>query len=799
MKDPMQETTEAAISQDQKTIEYTTGLNPPKFETQEVYDLTDPEQPKEWLERNRTKAQKEQDKALAQASVRMLFSTDLSKLDDAGVKGLYQSVTEGVWGMPDNEGAFFGKRGSKDDFRRNVELLRQFFKGNYKLAEDPEAEEFRKKSWAEKFEYAREHESAGNALASIAGGERGASLGELVYLGAIANAQGEMALTPSMGMPTEEQKEIGRKINYDTMTPEEKHAYEADVISDYERKLAKREPLFTYVRMAADLSDEGAYILAKSYNENELDVNGILGLPEDEQAKVMTTYAQMKGDLQEGKLLWLFPMDFSTGTTGDRLQMGVYGLQQSVVSLGTDLYHLAEAGTMRLYAQMALDGKERSDFYKAWNTIERAKLYEEKNLPEADTFLGEAYQSFMENVHWIIPYGGAGKLAKWGKGAGKAIHAADLAKELKTAGKLADLKQMMNVSLFSRMSPMADGMKYADETINRLLISVDKYTRELQELDRMRIAYGAGKGALDAAWVTARGSAFAAFAQEYLETADAAGISREESVLTAVWVGLLNDRIEQLYVPGLESTLTKGQLKNLGMTAMRRSLQEGTFGTYAKNFMTRYLTEGVRVGVTEGWIEEPLQQLVIEHGKQVDQVEGLNEKLKALLKPTAKDLQTYLETATEMLPASFGFGVTTVPGQLVRRRIRNRMGGEAHRVRQLRRGDRRTLPARDRREETDRGVLAGQGRGGGRAPGQGYGAGEAEHRRTKAQEGQARHGGRDQGGGEARRGGAAGRRAGSPAGGAAAIRGASRGTGRSSSRLQGNGCPDTRTGDPRSL
>ena len=46
MKDPMQETTEAAISQDQKTIEYTTALTPPKFETQEVYDLTDPEQPR---------------------------------------------------------------------------------------------------------------------------------------------------------------------------------------------------------------------------------------------------------------------------------------------------------------------------------------------------------------------------------------------------------------------------------------------------------------------------------------------------------------------------------------------------------------------------------------------------------------------------------------------------------------------------------------------------------------------------------------------------------------------------------
>ena len=269
-----------ATKAEAKTIEYTTGLTPPTFETQEVYDLTDPEQPREWLERNKTKASKERDKALAQASVRMLYSTDVSKLDDAGVKGLYQSVTEGVFGIPDTEGAFFGTRGSKDDFRRNVDLLRQFFKGNYKLAQDPEAEEFRKKSWEEKFKYALEHETAGNAISSDMGGERGTTLGEKIFsLAWMEVAAGD----PDRAKEHEARAgDIARRGNYETMTPEEKHAYEADVIGDYERKLAKREPLFTYVRMAAELSDEGAYLLAKSYNEDELDVPGILGLPEDE-------------------------------------------------------------------------------------------------------------------------------------------------------------------------------------------------------------------------------------------------------------------------------------------------------------------------------------------------------------------------------------------------------------------------------------------------------------------------------------------------------------------------------------
>ena len=122
--DGLEDPATGAAKADAKTIEYTTGLKAPEFETQEVYDLTDPEQPREWLERSRTKEQERRDRALAEASVRMLFETDLSRLDDAGAKGLYLSVTEGVWGIPDSEGAFFGKRGSGEDFRRNAELLR---------------------------------------------------------------------------------------------------------------------------------------------------------------------------------------------------------------------------------------------------------------------------------------------------------------------------------------------------------------------------------------------------------------------------------------------------------------------------------------------------------------------------------------------------------------------------------------------------------------------------------------------------------------------------------------------------
>ena len=72
------------------------------------------------------------------ASADMLFSTDVSKLDDTGAAALYQSVTEGMFGLPDEDGSVaFGKRASKDP-RENIEKLRKFVKGDYALIEDPE-------------------------------------------------------------------------------------------------------------------------------------------------------------------------------------------------------------------------------------------------------------------------------------------------------------------------------------------------------------------------------------------------------------------------------------------------------------------------------------------------------------------------------------------------------------------------------------------------------------------------------------------------------------------------------------
>ena len=134
-----------ALMMEAKAITYTTNLTPPSFEPMIG------ENGKPTGKRQKTEATRAMEEARSKASVELLFRTDLSQLDEAGVKGLYQSVTEGVFGMPDTTGRFFGKRGSATDFRHNVDLLRAFFRGQYRLAEDPEAEEFRKMSWEEKF------------------------------------------------------------------------------------------------------------------------------------------------------------------------------------------------------------------------------------------------------------------------------------------------------------------------------------------------------------------------------------------------------------------------------------------------------------------------------------------------------------------------------------------------------------------------------------------------------------------------------------------------------------------------
>ena len=299
---------------------------------------------------------KKERQARFKASADMLFSTDVSKLDDAGVSALYQSVTEGMFGLPDEDGSVaFGKRASKDP-RANIEMLRKFVKGDYTLIEDPEYTKWRQMDDEAKFKYALEHETVRNMVKSKMKGERGTSP-------LVAMAAGDMS---SYAIPwTEEQRkgqEIDRKWRedairnsfYESMDEEKKAAYRADVVADYEEKLSRRQTLATFLQFAHGLSDRAGYLLAKSFSDGMPDAANIEGLPEDERDRVYAAFSLMRGDQKKGRILGI-QTDFTDDTWMNRFQLGLYGFQQSVVGLVTDTGEMARDAAMWTYAKLAMD------------------------------------------------------------------------------------------------------------------------------------------------------------------------------------------------------------------------------------------------------------------------------------------------------------------------------------------------------------------------------------------------------------------------------------------------------------
>ena len=649
---------------------------------------------------------KKERQARFKASADMLFSTDVSKLDDAGASALYQSVTEGMFGLPDEDGTVaFGKRAAKDP-RQNIDMLRKFVKGDYALIEDPEYTKWRQMDDEAKFRYALENETTGNMVKSKLKGERGTT-----PMGVMA--AGDMS---SFAIPwTDEQRkgqevdrewreEAFRNADYDTMDEDKKAAYRADVIADYDKKLSRRQTLATFLQFAHGLSDRAGYLLAKSFSDGTPDAANIEGLPEDERDRVYSAFSLMRGDQKKGRILGI-ETDFEDGTAMNRLQLGLYGFQQSVVGLVTDTGEMARDAAMWTYAKCAMDEAERKEFFKGWDAIARAEQAMEQNLPEADSIFGEAFQGLAENAHWFIPYSMIGKGGKLAKGARATVARAKLQKEVAEGG----LTLAQAAAEASRARWLADvegavkagkGAKKVSEfasavAMRRQLAAVDQYTAALREIPNVvkaakwKDAAGAGM------WAAGEASAFSAFASEYIANADAAGISREESVLTAAAIGLVNAKIERLYVPGLESSLAPAQVKSLTFAAMAQAIKtDGAAGfrKWLANRVSKGVTEGAKVTLTEGAVEEPLQQMAIEHGKAFDKLcQELRKDGNATLANEAKalwdsfaatlpnDYATFIDTAADMVPSSLGFGVTTVGNMTRRQHIHNAMTRHANR------------------------------------------------------------------------------------------------------------------------
>ncbi|MBR6734352.1 MAG: hypothetical protein IKL96_08125 [Kiritimatiellae bacterium] len=683
---------------------------------------------------------KKERRARFKASADMLFSTDVSKLDDAGASALYQSVTEGLFGLPDEDGSVaFGKRASKDP-RANIDMLRKFVKGDYTLIEDPEYTKWRQMDDEAKFKYALENETTRNSLRSTFKGERGPSVPELLT----------HALTPAPmkfgALRTEAERETQRKMRYEDLTDEEKAAYRADVIGDYEEKLSRRQTLATFFQFAHGLSDRAGYLLAKSFADGTPDAANIEGLPEDERDRVYAAFSLMRGDQKKGRILGI-QTDFTDDTVANRLQLGLYGFQQSVVGLVTDTgemardfgtWGLAKAGidisrltaadiAMFRYSHAIMDEAERKEFFKGWDANVRAEQAMKQSLPEADGVFGEAFQGLAENLHWFIPYsmiGKGGRMVTAARGFKEGENALkgwkkvfqplkDLKVTLTPMRLGGDLKGQKAVAETSKAIAEANvaatkaaymldinGVKklgeYGSSIVARQIAAVESFTQRLRSIDAdLKAAKWWKDAAGTAMWAAGEASAFSAFASEYVANADAAGISREESVLTAAAIGLINAKIEQLYVPGLESSLTPAQIKSLTFAAMAQAVKtDGAAGfrKWLANRVSKGVTEGVKVTLTEGAVEEPLQQMAAEHGKAFDKLCGelrangqatLANEAKALWDSFAatlpNDYATFIDTSADMVPSSLGFGVTTVGNMTRRQHIHNAMTRHANR------------------------------------------------------------------------------------------------------------------------
>ena len=657
-------------------------------------------------------------RARAQVSAQMLFGTDVSKLDDVGASALYQSVTEGLFGLPDEDGSVaFGKRASKDP-RANIDMLRRFVKGEYSLIEDPEYTKWREMDDDAKFKYALEHETTGNMAKSKLKGERGTNP-------LVAMAAGDMS---SYAIPwTEEQRqgqEIDRKRRgdairnsfYDSMDEDKKAAYRADVVADYDKKLSRRQTLATFLSFSQGLSDRASHLLAKSFADGTPD-SDIETLPEDERDRVYSAFSLMRGDQKSGTLLFV-PADFTDDTAPNRVQMGLYGLQQSVLGLATDTWGMAKDAALWSYAKTALSESERADFFKWWDAQARMEQAMKQELPDAQGFVGEAFQGVMENLHWFIPYsmiGKGGKMAtaargiKGEQGILKGL-ATTLIRPMKLGGTLKEEKATLEAGKAAMEAGAAatkaawtldvNGVKKLGDMggaiLARQMAAVERYTQMLHGIDNdLKAAKWWKDAAGTGMWMAGEASAFSAFASEYIANADAAGISREESVLTAAAIGLINAKIEQLYVPGLESSLSPAQIKSLTFAAMAQAMRSdgaAGFRKWLANRVSHGVREGVKVAASEGVVEEPLQQMAIEHGKAFDklcqelrkngQATPANEA-KALWDSFAatlpQDYATFIDTAADMLPSSVGFGVTTIGNMTRRQHIHNVVTRHANR------------------------------------------------------------------------------------------------------------------------
>lgn len=682
-------------------------------------------------------------RARAIAAAKNLFQTDISKLDDAQVSGLYQATARALFQIEDPDGKVaFGKKAG--DARTNVGLLRDFCKGNYKLIQDDEYESWRAMDEEQRFRYALENESPENKTKSNLGGQRGAGLAETLGTGGMYSGvglpAGAMATARMLAGDNVEEdanaqwNELARRSNYDSLTPEEQAVYRRDVIDDYEKKLSKRQVLATYLAMTDGLSDRASTLLAKAYNTGTVDVEAMEALPQRERDRAYTALSIMRGDQKKGHVLGI-PTDFTDGTAANRLQLMLYGFQQGILSLIPDTYELGKDMAKTAYAKFCLDDAERKRYIDRWDAQVRMEQVLKQGLPEAESWWGAGFQGAAESFALMVPYLGIGKGGKlmrtatavgkdasWWKRTATMLNPFRAGSQHRARAKLVEgvkaVEEAEYADTFARLSQWktvgGGDLTVGNQLLARQLANIENYTQELRELKKLSGADLRKWGLGAASWTVGEATSFGSFAKEYIDTCDAAGISRYDSVPLAAVVGLVNAQIENLYVPGLESSLSASEVKSLMFGSMLQAVKaDGAAGfrKWLANRIEKGVVEGVKVAATEGMVEEPLQQIVVEHGKAIaaasqklreDGRGDLADRLSAYWDATkdtlANDFQTFVDTAVDTLPSSVVFGLTTIGNQTRRQRLHNIMTRHENRAKyarevELAKSEGREIPA----------------------------------------------------------------------------------------------------------
>ena len=635
--------------------------------------------------------------ARIRASAQLLRETDDTRLDDIGKAALFRAVASGIAGIHvHNPSEMFGTRATAD-MGGNIALLRRFADGEWDLLDDPEVVEWRKAKEQ------GEEAAAKYAHERIGGAKDASSLGRGMMFGVEAAAQARSGMSwqgmqPALG----EMNAATDELSYDKLDEEGKAKWRRERIEAYERKMAKGNPVATFLRMTGGLDDEAKSMVERAWRTGELKREELSKYDKESQQQILGAVSLMRGDQKEGTLLLVPGVDVSQ----PGWKANLYALQQSVLDIPGDLGEMA--GDLYRYTRAKmLSGAEREEAFRRIDMDAQIKAALEQPLVEPETFKGAVARGLAENIWFILPGMGGAKgaaMMRAAQGVKKAEGVAGWLKNLEVG--LTPWKAGSKFKAAAKEAEAtAEALKYRrmglSMAVRRQTAAMANYTESIRKAEAFGAEAARRVPKEVARWWGGRGvktasdaAMFQSFFREHVEAADAAGVSREDSVPLGLVAGWINALVEQLHMPGQEDNISAAELKYLMSGCSRAAFEkvgrEG-FKKWAERLASRYLTQTAKVTAEEGLVEEPIQQLVNELGIAIGKRQGELRKegqggiadaigdlwAKATVDGMAeKSLQIFADAAWDALPGSLGFGLISLPHSMARQKVRNWWTGQ---------------------------------------------------------------------------------------------------------------------------